>query len=106
MKRTVFAITLLFAVFLMLLGSIHQSQAKQIEKAQSLENQGFYDEALQAYAQAKTHHLVFRSAMHLFGEFNAFLAVLGFLSIFCGIFLKKPQPQRCQTIKFTRYFRS
>jgi ABC-type multidrug transport system permease subunit len=105
MKRTVFTLSILFAVFVLLISSMRQSAAEQKQIARDYISQGLYDEAMQAYTQSQSHFSVLKATVRLFGEFNAFLAILGILFIITGLLIKKPQAILVKRVKFNRDFR-
>ncbi|HBQ20368.1 MAG: hypothetical protein A2Z91_05360 [Deltaproteobacteria bacterium GWA2_38_16] len=90
MKRflTIFGITI--AVFLLSIGALRQSMAQHEKLAKAYVTEGLYDEALQEYHHFSTTTALFKSTIRLFGEFNAFLAIVGLFFIAGGFLIKKP----------------
>ena len=105
MKRAFTSLIVSVSAFLLVFVSIHQSVAQHKVLAQNYLSEGLYDEAMQEYHQSTFHQELLKGLVHLFGEFNAFLAILGTLFILSGLLLKKPLTKRpVKKIKFTEEF--
>lgn len=89
MKRVWLTVAIILSVFLMTVASVRQSIAQHEVQAKSYISQGLYDEALQEYNRSFTNLSMLKSTIHLFGEFNAFLATVGILFLASGLLIRR-----------------
>ncbi len=73
----------------MTVASVRQTIAQHEEQAKFYISQGLYDEALQEYNHSFTNLDMLKSTIHLFGEFNAFLATVGLLLLGSGLLMRR-----------------
>jgi len=75
--------------FLILIAAVHLGMTRQEETAKLYLSQGLYDEAMQAYASSSFYGATLKGMVLLMGEFNAVVALIGFLFFGVGLYLKK-----------------
>lgn len=78
-------------IFLILIAMVHLGISRQETMAKLYLSQGLYDEAMQAYAGSSFYGSILKGMMLLMGEFNAIVALIGFLTFSAGLYFKKWQ---------------
>ena len=106
MKRFITFMAVLTSAFLMLIVTIQQSVAKHSAQAENFISEGLYDEALSAYHQSSFYMKFLGKTVHLFGEFNAFLAILGIFFVLSGLLLRPSHKGRVKQIRITAPFKA
>ena len=106
MKRFITFIAILTSAFLMLIVTIRQSVAEHSAQAASFASEGLYDEALMAYHQSSFYMNFLGKIVHLFGEFNAFLAILGVFLVMSGLLLRPATKGCVKQIRITAPFQA
>lgn len=78
-------------IFLILIAAVHLGVSRQEAMAKLYLSQGLYDEAMQAYASTSFYGSILKGTVLLMGEFNAIVALIGFLFFCAGLYFKKWQ---------------
>lgn len=106
MKRLLTLMGIGTAAFLIVIASVKLGITQQEADAKLYLSQGLYDEAMQSYARSSLYGSILKGAWLLMGEFNAFLALFGFLFFGAGLYLKKWQNKSAlKQVKITKEFK-